>query len=208
MGHVAIAIPVERHVSIHWAINLAKIIGTSPGTRIVYRSGTVIDVLRNALVKDVMGMPDTSHILFLDSDVIPHPAVIPTLLSHHYPITSGAYRSKTGVPGVWMKLPDGSPNRYMAIPADQVQNKVIMADAVGAGCLMVDMRLFKRVPEPWFEWTIREIDNPQGGMSEDFAFCKKVQEYTGLKVLVNGFLSSAHEGLSRINLRGDLEDWL
>lgn len=202
---VAIAIPVERQVSIHWAINLARLIAPiSPNVHIIYRSGAVVDVLRNALVKDCLNI-NASHIFWLDSDVLPPPEAIPRLMSHKYPIVSGVYRSKTNAIGAWMLkgVVDGV-KRYS--PVSSIANQVVLADAVGAGCLLTDIRLFKRLPEPWFKWGILDLDKP--GTSEDFYFCEKVFEHTGLKVLVDGHVLANHEGLARVNIHGGLEDWI
>jgi len=79
---------------------------------------------------------------------------------------------------------------------------VRQVDGCGAGCVLIDLDVFRLVEFPWFELTER-LDNPtsQGGRyvvrGEDMNFCERLQKLD-LKIMAHGGVVCGH--LNEVNL--------
>jgi hypothetical protein len=61
-------------------------------------------------------------------------------------------------------------------------------DATGAGCLMFDMEVFRKMPKPWF----RAQRNPDGTpIGEDIGFCQDLKA-AGYKIFVDTSVPAGH----------------
>lgn len=171
---VVIGIISKGLTTIDWAVHLAYI-DKPPLTEVLVWKGVPFDVGRNRLVKDARER-NAKYIFYLDDDIIPPKNCIPALLAQRLPIISGIYWAKTGHPALWQWNPDHT--GFSAIVG--WPGGVFPVDAVPAGCLLVDMRVFDRMEQqgiPWFEWT---LDDPKGDhtgkFSEDLKFCANAQK--------------------------------
>jgi len=179
-----ISIPSIGTVTIDWALEFRGL-ALPAGTQVKSWRGLPIDVARNRLVKDAREM-NARHICFLDSDQYPErPTAIQELLSLQLPIVSGLYWSKKMAPAMWMPTPGGQ--TFQAI-TQFPESGLIEVGVVGAGCLLIDMRVFDKIPPPWFVWGIDDPAVQAGKFSEDFTFCIaarragfKIHVYTGIR---------------------------
>lgn len=189
-------------VTIDWALQFVHM--QKPGTvHIRAWRGLPYDVARNRLVKDAREI-GCSHLFFLDSDVLPPVDVIPRLMSQQLPIISGLYWSKKGTPGMWKSTLDRK--TYEPI-VEWPQGQLVEVDAVGAGCLLIDMRVFDTLDKmelPWFEWTIKDPADQEGRYSEDFVLCRHVQD-AGYRVYVATGVVCRHEHNVAFNPTGTIE---
>lgn len=64
------------------------------------------------------------------------------------------------------------------------RNSIFECSAIGAGCMLIDMSVFQKLPSPWFYPT------PQG-LNDDKLFCNKVKKL-GYKVLAHGGVLCTH----------------
>jgi len=183
-----IGIPTTGLVTIDWALELRGL-ALPVNSQVKCWRGLPIDVARNRLVKDAREM-GAKYLFFLDSDEYPERnTAIQELISLQLPICSGLYWSKKMVPAMWMTAPDRQ--SFQAI-MQYPENALIEVDVVGAGCLLIDMRVFDHIPYPWFVW---EIDDPMiqaGKFSEDFAFCNKARK-AGYKIHLHTGIKFYHE---------------
>ena len=128
--------------------------------------------------------------LLHNSDEYPErPTAIQELLSLELPIVSGLYWSKKGVPAMWM--PTENELTFQAV-SQFPESSLIEVGVLGAGCLLIDMRVFDKIPPPWFKW---EIDDPalqEGKFSEDFNWCIKARA-AGFKIHVHTGIRFFHE---------------
>lgn len=183
-----IGIPHTGLVTIDWALELA-VLWRPSGTSIRGWRGVPIDVARNRLVKDAREL-GVRRLFFLDSDNIAEaPNAIQRLISQELPIVSGLYYSKKGYPGMWRLTPDGrSYNAITQFPTEHL----IEVDAIGMGCCLIDLRVFDRIQEPWFEWQIKDPEHQDGVYSEDFVFCRKARA-AGFRIYVQTGIRFRHE---------------
>lgn len=141
----------------------------------------------------------------MDSDVIPPTDAIPQLQSLKLPIVSGLYWSKKGCPGMWRAAPDRQTyNPIVKWP----ENQIIEVDAVGAGCLLIDVRVFDvldKLKLPWFEWQIKDPAEQGGKFSEDFAFCRYAQQ-AGFKIYCHTGIKCLHEQMRALDYKGGYKE--
>jgi len=137
-------------------------------------SGYPIDVSRDHLVRKALE-DNVDYIFFLDTDVIPHNEILVHLLGWKLPIVSGLYWTKARLPCAYKLTSD----KHVEALKPQFNERIMEVDAVGAGCLLIDARVFKQIPPPWFKWDMwpwTESNEPPGH-SEDINFCLKAKEH-------------------------------
>jgi len=124
-----------------------------------------------------------THLLFLDDDHTFPADLVHHLLSRHEPVVGANYVRRT-VPtrpvGIGL---DGKPviTRQSSTGLEHVRY-------LGLGCCMIEARVFKGVPEPWFDFIWSE-PNPETGRvhidkSEDVFMFDKLREH-GWKCMVD-----------------------
>jgi hypothetical protein len=138
-----------------------------------------ISVARNALVEQAISI-NADYILFVDTDIVMESPTDPNSAlnqlfqvinksvdtsSPNYKdarIVSGLYRAKqkTGYSyAMWLKIQEKG-----FTPIVKWNGNWLNVDVVGMGFCLIDLKVFKAIPKPWFVW------NDPGGISEDFYF--------------------------------------
>ena len=55
----------------------------------------------------------------------------------------------------------------------QLNQGIKKVDAIGTGCMLIDMNVFKIIEWPWFEYEYTTFQGKHDRISEDMVFCKK-----------------------------------
>ena len=175
-------------------------LGKPSPVEIISWKGLPVDVARNRLAKDALEK-NARYLFMLDADILPPPSGLLRLLSWRLPIVSGLYYAKTGHVAAWRQDPDEPEffNPLKEIP----RGGLVEVDAVGAGCLLVDTRVFQVIPEPWFEWGQRD-PKIKKGVTEDMMFCQKAQDH-GFRIWVDSECDCRHEMLLPVDTSGKSE---
>jgi hypothetical protein len=190
LPRVLVAILTREIVTTKWASGFRNL-HLPEKSDVVFLSGMPFDHARNHAVQLALDHGFT-HLFFLDDDVIPPPDAISRLTIQGAPITSGLYyrRAAPLLPVALYETEQG-PAHIVEFPGD-----LIWADLVGAGCLLIETDVLRKIPAPWFQWTIDRHDLPESQRcSEDFYFCRRAREY-GFKIVVNSTVRCQHVGLS------------
>jgi len=156
-----------------------------PDYTFIHADNGPVDTLRNDIVKKALAVGATSLIM-MDVDMIYHPKTIPQLLSHRLPIVGAmSFRRYPPFDPIMLKV---NGDRYESIE-EWEENSLVEVDATGAGCLMFDMQLFKKMPQPWFRFQT----NPDNGatIGEDVGFCQDLKA-AGYKIFVDTSIPSDH----------------
>lgn len=98
MGTLVIARPHRGELSYIFMYRYEQL-QKPEGYRAVAVGGTSVDEARNGVVRAFLAIPEASHLLFLDDDVLPPEDAIVRLMAHDVPIISGIY-FKQGAPYV------------------------------------------------------------------------------------------------------------
>jgi hypothetical protein len=188
---IAICVPARDAVHAGFAKSLANLTASLARSNIDYELlinlGSVIAQQRNTLVEQALEISAT-HILWLDSDMHVPTTTVARLLAHQTPIVAGAYSTRV------------KPQRSVAFVdqynLDQRLEKTSglhSVFAVGMGCMLVDVEVYRTLDKPWFHYHWNEDTEDLSG--EDIYFCKQASD-NGYEIFVDCDLSRdlAHYG--------------
>lgn len=181
--HIFVAIPTIHLVDIRWAFNTHVMLDRTPvPTTYAAEWRWGVAEAREKMVEAAMAIPTVTHIMFLDSDVVPPVDAISQLLADDRPIVSGLYFNSlnTGV-AAWVQGKTIGLNQ----PADVVQ-----VDAVGLGCCLIRREVFEAIKKrPMFYMTV--LGGEKAVQGEDFYFFSRTAE-VGYKPFVDMRIKSLH----------------
>jgi hypothetical protein len=197
-----IAIPHTGITFFEWAVGL-KVLQPPCPFNIISNKGLPIDRAREDLVEQAQKI-GASHIFFMDSDIIMQPMGLIQLWNRRLPVVTGVYGSKHGAPGVWIEQAKSGESRYAAVAPGHLEKFPLFTDpgiVVGAGCCLVDMKVFSRLKNPYFLWT---QGREKSGVSEDFYFFEKCRE-AGIPIHVDTAVQCLHGEYAARNWKGELQ---
>jgi hypothetical protein len=188
---IAICIPSRDTVHAGFALCLSKLTARLQKDNIDFEVllnlGSVIASQRNQLVQTAIDKNFT-HILWLDSDMHFPASVVDKLLKHDKDVVAAAYTTRV------------KPQRSVAFLDEYDLDKRLSATfglhkvfAVGLGCMLTNIEIYKTLPKPWFQYLWDE--QLQELCGEDIYFCKQLKD-NGFMVWVDGEVSEmvAHFG--------------
>ena len=156
-----------------------------------YVAGADSAVARNLLAEKSVG----DYIFFIDDDVLPPLNAIQKLFSHKKDFVSGLYFAKQEphFPQIFTHNKE-TKERYDAV-YDYPKDELIEVDACGAGCMLINRDIFKKLKQPYFQYIPKSEDKPRKG--EDFFFCEKVKK-AGFKIYCDTSVICRHIGTKYI----------
>lgn len=194
---VGIGIPFGgRMVHPKWALSLKTIdFPVNTTQTIITVEGKDVTEARNEIVKVAKDV-DCKYLFFLDDDVVVPRQVVQALgyvldnSEDGTMVSTGIYCTKTHVPAPVIYRDDNAGAFW-----DWQVNQVFDIDACGAGCMMINMKVFASLEEPYFR-TTQEYKDVNGDpllhiVSEDIYFCRTVRE-AGFKIKAHGAIICPH----------------
>lgn len=143
---------------------------------------------RNAIVE--MALEDKIEwLFFLDYDVSPPPNALIKLLSLKVPIAAGVYHLKQ-VPSQPLIMIKGWEKAF----EEYDYGDLIKADAVGMGCTLIHMDVFRKIKKPWFKTSPGYAGKRSAivpSMTEDIYFCEKARA-AGYDIIVDTSVQCGH----------------
>ena len=140
----------------------------------------------NTIVKEARGN-NLTHIFWTESDMILPKDAVPKLLALKKPIASGIYflRGGTGQPCLYKRTPlEMKENPYLHTPITMYDERgPFRVDCPGMGCVLIEMGVFDKVPEPWFDLKSNDVGKTNG-YGQDLYFYTKVR-WAGIEVWVD-----------------------
>lgn len=145
--------------------------------------GSILPKLRTTLVKQAL-QSEATHILFIDSDMVFPAETLHKLLERGKAVIGCNCPVKT-IPSSPTARQEGG-DRGMPVYAAPDDFGIEKVWRVGTGIMLVETRVFKQIPEPWFpvEWNEKTGDYT----GEDWAFCEKL-EAAGIPIYIDRQLS-------------------
>jgi hypothetical protein len=156
------------------------------------------DLCRAALQDYEKG--EATHLLTIDDDMLLLPGTIKKLADMHLPVVSGAYFTRDLKPCVYAF----EPKYHMLDTIPDTGN--IVVDGVGAGCLLIDLKVLKDMKEYfkdewWFQNTLAMDDGIEKYMGEDVFFFRRLKEMN-IPVTLNCDVQCGHCGTAIADLEG------
>lgn len=205
------AIPTTGWAHFTWIAIWHQVMATMPpGSSFAPISQYGVAESRERLIDIFMSMPDMTHILFWDTDIVP-PIMVDgkpvwlAMLEDNQPIVAGMYINslRKGING-WIKtgeLPDKTPiHTPINLSLNPQLQDLFPVDLLGFGFVIISRHVFqqlidKKVPRPWFRYIVNE-PSAQGKpemMSEDFYFCERVvAPNLGIKPVIDQRVKVVH----------------
>lgn len=178
--NILFAVPTNAGIDPHTTFAIATICQRDD---ITYKAimGSPTDFVRNALVKMVLGSPDYTHLLMMDSDIKPPANIVDLLLECDSPMAAAIVpimlQGKI-VSNIIVKTEHGS--HFME--SWNSHGDMIEAEGAGTGVVLIRREVFENIPWPWFRYLEGEYDGKRTG--EDIFFSRKAAEH-GYKYMVH-----------------------
>lgn len=200
---IAIGILHTGWVSTAWAIRLVQVLRKMPpGVRwgLALNKSLPIDIARDDLVRQAQ-KKDCTHILFLDSDVLPPTDLFPRMVKNaELPVVAALYYGKKDGGRYPLALVEGEKDgKPASLPIEVDPPGLYEVDYVGMGCTLIRMDLFERLEPPWFYFSYLREGDKEMGVSEDFHWCLRVKSELKEKVYVDTEIRCDHLALAAIH---------
>jgi hypothetical protein len=167
-----------------------------PDFTFIHADNGPIDTLRNDIVQTSQRV-EATHLIMMDTDMIYHPKTITRLLSHRLPIVGAlCFRRYPPFDSIMMR---GDANGYLSVD-DWEDGELVEVDATGAGCIMYDMDVFRKMPFPWFKF---RKDQNGIGIGEDIGFCQDLKA-AGYRIFVDTSIPADHLTTMAVNRKTNL----
>lgn len=151
--------------------------------------GGAIDRIRNQLAQTAIDYGCT-HIAMLDTDQVYPADTLERLAGHRLPVVSAkVHRRYAPYDPILLRKASADDFDYELMPDDLwVGKELVEVDATGTGAVLYDIEVFKKIPEPWFEFSTTAAGKPVG---EDICFCHKLKK-AGYKIFVDCSIKVGH----------------
>lgn len=181
----------ETVSSLVGALDVLK--GKGIGVYLSLQIGGYVAHNRNELVREARNT-HSSHLMFIDADMIFQPSAIQRLLDHDKDIIGANYNAR-GIPGQpiisTLKLvnPETDPSKGKIVQTE-FSAQLFKVFAVATGFMLVKMSVFDKMEDPWFV----AYEDPGGQHhTEDVEFCDKAGK-AGFDVWCSPTIQIGHVG--------------
>lgn len=149
-------------------------------------TGSVLPKLRRNAVLEAQRI-NATHILFIDSDMRFPRDLLRRMLAHEKLIVAANCPTKTVPISPTARLKatgkDAGPGNYWPIfTTPDTSPRLMKVDRIGFGIILIDMRVFTKIPEPWFDMVYRP--DVKEYMGEDWFFCVRCEKY-GIPIFID-----------------------
>ena len=152
-----------------------------------YPCGLSVADARNMSVKGAIER-ECEYVFFLDYDVLPPRDALTRLIARRTPMVGGLYFTKAKPP--WPLVLVGGHSTMDWTPGDLVK-----VDAMGMGCTLLRVDLFKKLDPPWFDTGASLTEDGREWHTEDTYFFGRVKAELGLSPYVDTAVSCEHKDL-------------
>jgi GT2 family glycosyltransferase len=186
---VTIVMPLYGHVAPVVVVGLTALLSHSFRHGIVsdalFSEGALVDDARNQLVRRAFeSNPEVSHLMWVDSDVIPPPDTVERLLAHDKEVVGGIYHQKE--PPFPPLVYDLDP--YRPVESSFTGGELRRVGGVGLGCALVRADVYQRISQHFRDIRWYELSYGTGEDVHFFERCRQV----GIEVFVDPTVRCSH----------------
>jgi len=155
--------------------------------------GPAIDINRNKLVSRALSDPQTTHLLFIDTDmIIPHDLIARFLMFMELEkvhMVTGIYFQKN-IPFRCTQFLSFDEEKFKRLRvADYPEGDLVEINSSGAGALLIKREVFNKIKPPYFQFIMSE--DGESYLGEDIYFFRKTAE-AGLNLYVDTSIICQH----------------
>lgn len=191
---ILICIPHTGLVRFDWALSY-KHLDMPPGYHFISsgNQGQPIHIARNIFISQAL-QRKAKYIFFLDSDVeMPHDGLV-KLRETKKPMIAGVYSSRAPPYGLSANI-----NRRPLMPdvLEKYPNRIVDVHEVGAGCLLIDMRVIERIADrEKLQWHCMKPHGKELGLKlpEDVTSPKEIMVYQNSEATALGWKCAICKG--------------
>jgi GT2 family glycosyltransferase len=156
----------------------------------------VPDNARNTFVETALE-GDYDYVFMMDTDMTFPKGALALMIRHMGsiageipPVIGGVYcnRGSDFRWHVYKWVEDENGWHSLRFPLNKGLYKV---DAIGTGCMLIDVNVFKIIEWPWFEYSYAMFQGKRDRISEDMTFCKKCME-AGIPIYADTDITCGH----------------
>lgn len=174
---ILVGVPCTDTIKVRTAQSL---FGLKGNIHLVFQRGADLADNRNKLAQLAEGY---SHLLFVDSDMEFNPDTLQRMLAHKQDIVGlAANRRKLPLESVVKPL-DGDVTKPLP-------TTLFEAASCGTGVMLINTKVFKDIPAPWFDFLYTEEGERIG---EDVRFCRLARDH-GYSIWVDPTIPVRHIG--------------
>lgn len=156
---LGIGIPNSGNIHIDTAFCLFRMLKGFPyDYDVIMKRGSILHYSREEIVKTAIKNGCT-HLLFVDTDMYFEKDAVLRLLERKKDIIGVQYNTRK------------EPTMPTAFMVGGQTGDLQKAISVATGFMLIDLKVFKNITEPWFFW--KSDENGQVLMGEDYWFCDK-----------------------------------
>ena len=139
--------------------------------------GSPTDLVRNSMVRRLLKDSEATHLLMMDSDILPPDNVVDLMLECDSPMSAAIVPIMLAGKIVSNIVEN---DRFMMHWEDRTEPFEV--DGAGAGMILIRREVFETIPWPWFRYEEEESSGKRCG--EDLYFSNKASKY-GFKYKVH-----------------------
>jgi len=182
---IAIGIPCNRQIKTKTVESLFNLIVPYGKELIVATEGYTISENRSYIVAQALSK-NCTHLLFIDDDMVFPEDTFVRLLRHEKDVVGIKAHSRCSSPKATVELMDSTIPNFEETPSGLFQCRT-----VGAGVLLINLDIFKKIKRPWFNTETHEIGWTK--MGEDSWFCRQARA-VGVDIFCDASLEIGHIG--------------
>ncbi len=192
--HIAVGIPNTGTIKTNTMWSVVDLIYAGARAKLhlhlIGREGCYVQVNRYEIVQQALA-ERCDKILFVDADMQFSGDVLPRLLAHQKPIIGVNYYTRRFPLVSTVKLPGVSGPTGETSSAKTIPTELFECFAVGTGLMLIDLHVFRKLPQPWFQVTHK----PDGAIEygEDVWFCRHARKH-GFRVWCDPTIDVSHIG--------------
>lgn len=130
------------------------------------------------------------YLFFVDDDMIFDTDYVDRMVEHDKDIVGGVYASRMDNSPLLVYSVDNTVEKPLDLREDRVDH-LTQVHAKGTALMLIKTEVFKKIPQPWFEFTY--FINGKCKEGEDWGFCKKAIKY-GFSVWADPTVKTGHIG--------------
>lgn len=152
---------------------------------VISKRGSILHHNRESIIKIALENKCT-HLLFVDTDMVFNSDAALKLLN-----------LKKDIIGVQVNTKQDPPKTIVNMSLEKWERlrdtgeSLSTCDSVGTGFMLIDLKIMKKLPKPWFFW--KSNDKGEIVESEDYWFCRQARE-AGYEVWVDLTIPVGHIG--------------